>query len=77
MSFTLYPVTGRDFVGRKSLVSELTTELRSKNRMGYSLSGIRRVGKTSILKEVKLNLEKRKLVVIYISAWRILPKTVD
>jgi AAA+ ATPase superfamily predicted ATPase len=77
MSFTLYPVTGHDFVGRKSLVSELTTELRSKNRMGYSLSGIRRVGKTSILKEVKLSLERRKLVVIYISAWRILPKTVD
>jgi AAA+ ATPase superfamily predicted ATPase len=77
MSFTLYPVTGRDFVGRRSLVSELSSELCSKNRIGYSLSGIRRVGKTSILKEVKLDLERRKLVVIYISTWRILPKTVD
>lgn len=77
MSFTLYPVTGRDFVGRQELVSELTLELSSKNRIGYSLSGIRRVGKTSILKEVKLDLEQRKVVVIYISIWRILPKTVE
>jgi AAA+ ATPase superfamily predicted ATPase len=77
MAFTLYPVTGEDFVGRKPLLEELTNELSSKNKIGYSLSGIRRVGKTSILREVKLKLEEKGIPTIYLSSWRILPKTID
>ncbi len=77
MSFTLYPVSGKDFVGRKSLVEELTKELSSQNRIGFSISGVRRVGKTSILKEVKHKLEEKDIVTVYISSWQILPKTID
>jgi AAA+ ATPase superfamily predicted ATPase len=77
MTFTLYPVTGADFIGRKPLLEELINELSSKNKIGYSLSGIRRVGKTSILKEVKLKLEEKGIPTIYLSSWRILPKTID
>ena len=77
MSFTLYSVTGNDFIGREELVGELTRELSSKNKIGFSLSGIRRIGKTSILKEVESRLTKQRIPVIYISIWRILPTTVD
>jgi AAA+ ATPase superfamily predicted ATPase len=77
MSFTLYSATGEDFIGRKKLVEELTKELASKNKIGFSLSGIRRIGKTSILKKVEQRLEKQEIPVIYISIWKILPTTID
>jgi len=77
VSFTLYSVTGNDFIGREELVGELTRELSSKNKIGFSLSGIRRIGKTSILKEVESRLTKQRIPVIYISIWRILPTTID
>ena len=77
MSFTLYSATGDDFIGREKLVGELTKELSSKNKIGFSISGIRRIGKTSILKEVEQRLKKHGIPVIYISIWRILPTTVD
>lgn len=77
MSFTLYSATGDDFIGREKLVKELTKELSSKNKIGFSLSGVRRIGKTSILKEVKQRLEKQGTPVIYVSIWRILPSTID
>ncbi|HEX9845327.1 MAG TPA: ATP-binding protein [Candidatus Nitrosotenuis sp.] len=77
MSFSLYSVSGKDFIGRKEIIKELVGELASKNRIGFSLSGVRRIGKTSILKETKRVLEKKGVVVIYISAWSIVPPTVD
>lgn len=77
MSFTLYSATGDDFIGREKLVKELTRELSSKNKIGFSLSGVRRIGKTSILKEVEQRLKKQGIPVIYISIWRILPTTID
>ncbi|PIY88040.1 MAG: hypothetical protein COY74_10400, partial [Nitrosopumilales archaeon CG_4_10_14_0_8_um_filter_34_8] len=77
MSFSLYPVSGKDFIGRDEIIRELVKELASKNRIGFSLSGIRRIGKTSILKEAKRVLEKKGVTVIYISVWRIVPLTVD
>lgn len=77
MPFSLYSVSGRDFVGRRQIVRELVCELASKNKIGFSLSGIRRIGKTSILKEVKRILEGKGVVVIYISSWNIVPPTVD
>ena len=77
MSFSLYPVSGKDFIGRDEIIRELVKELASKNKIGFSLSGIRRIGKTSILKEAKRVLEKKDITVIYISVWRIVPLTVD
>ena len=78
MSFSLTPVSGDDFVGRKAIVSELLNGLSSKNKIGFSLSGIRRIGKTSILKEVGRRLiERWKVPAIYVSVWRVSPATVD
>ena len=76
-SFTLAAVKGKDFVGRNVIVNEMTSELSSKNKIGFSLYGIRRVGKTSILKEIGLKMEKKKIPVIYVSSWEILPETLD
>lgn len=78
MTFLLTPATGSGFIGRKELVSELVTELSSKNKIGFSLSGIRRIGKTSVLREVERQLtSKHGIPVIYLSTWRISPATVD
>ena len=77
MSFSLYSVSGKDFIGRDKIIDELVKELSSKNKIGYSLSGIRRIGKTSILKETQNQLEKKGIVVINVSIWRVVPSTVD
>jgi len=77
MSFSLYSVSGKDFIGREEIINELVKELSSKNKIGFSLSGIRRIGKTSILKETKRILENSGITVIYISVWSIVPSTVD
>lgn len=76
-SFRLSPVKGKDFVGRGTIVTEIVSELSSKNKIGFSLYGTRRVGKTSILKEIGLKLDKKKIPVIYVSSWEVLPETVD
>lgn len=77
MSFSLYSISGRDFIGREEIIDELVRELASKNKIGFSLSGVRRIGKTSILKEAKRILEKKGITVIYISVWGMVPSTVD
>lgn len=77
MAFTLTPALADDFVGRKEVTSELVEQLSSKNRIGFSLLGARRIGKTSILKEVERKLEDRKVPVVYISVWRVSPDTID
>ena len=56
MAFTLTPVSADDFIGRKKVTAELVNQLKSKNKIGFSLMGVRRVGKTSILKEVERRL---------------------
>ena len=77
MAFTLTPATAEDFVGREEITEELIKQLSSKNKIGFSLSGIRRVGKTSILKEVGRRLSNEKIPVVYISIWRVSPNTID
>ncbi len=78
MAFSLTPVSGEAFIGRKTVVSELVKALSSKGKIGFSLSGIRRIGKTSILKEVsRVLVEKWKTPAIYVSVWRVSPNTVD
>lgn len=81
MSFTLTPVSGPGFVGREELASELLTELLSENKIGFSISGSRRIGKTSLLKEVARRIsvsgKNKKTRVIYISVWKVSPNTID
>lgn len=78
LPFTLRPVVGKDFVGREKLVSEIVSQLSSDNKMGYSLHGIRRVGKTSVIKEAEMRLNRLNgPVFVYISVWRVAPSTVD
>jgi AAA+ ATPase superfamily predicted ATPase len=76
--FTLTPALDDDFVGRKDITTELVKQLASKNKIGYSLSGVRRIGKTSILKEVARRLSQNKEIrVVYVSVWRVSPNTID
>lgn len=78
MPFYLTPVTGNLLIDREEELKQVLPELsRSNSRIGFSLTGIRRVGKTSILYDVKEKLEKKGIVVIYISVWKTIPDTVD
>jgi len=71
MKFTLQPVKGDDFVNRNELLHEMVTELNDKTSTeGYALYGKRRIGKTSILKEVQRRLQQEgEIVVVYFSIW--------
>ncbi len=71
--FILTPATGRNFIGRSALISELTRELGDvRSHIGFCLYGRRRVGKTSILEEVAAQLSgKSRIVVVYLSLYDI------
>lgn len=71
MAFTLKPVRGRDFINRTKLLEEMVGELKdNRSTTGYALYGKRRIGKTSILKEVQRRLEQEEgVVVVYLSVW--------
>lgn len=71
MRFTLQPVKGKEFVNRTGLIEEMISDLEDrKSTVGYALYGKRRVGKTSILKEVERQLEKNnEIIVVYFSIW--------
>jgi AAA+ ATPase superfamily predicted ATPase len=73
IAFSLTPVAGKYFVGRKSLIDELVKELEQKNsHIGFCIYGRRRVGKTSVLMETKTILSKKKeLIVAYLSLYDI------
>ena len=77
--FTLKPVTGEDFVNRKSLIEEMIRELAdNKSTTGFALYGNRRVGKTSILREVQRRLGSLDdCICIYFSIWELVPSTVE
>lgn len=78
MSFYLTPVTGELLINREKELDQILSELVKKNsRIGFSLTGVRRIGKTSILKEVKKRLEREGIVVIYISVWNTTPDTLE
>ena len=69
MPFTLQPAVKNDFINREEILKEMLSTLQDENvRMGYALVGPRRIGKTSILKEVIRRLEqkrKSKIVPVY------------
>ncbi|MCK4736390.1 MAG: ATP-binding protein [Methanophagales archaeon] len=71
MRFTLQPVKGEGFIDREELLEGMLSELRNINSTtGYALYGKRRIGKTSILKEVQRRLsEEDKIVAVYFSVW--------
>lgn len=79
MVFTLQPAKGEDFVNRDALLGEMVSTLKDPNiRMGFALYGKRRVGKTSVFKELQRRLEGDKYVVIaYISVWDLVEDTLD
>ncbi|MEA2035398.1 MAG: hypothetical protein U9N40_07950 [Euryarchaeota archaeon] len=79
MSFTLKPVKGGDFVNRRKIINEMISEFKDKNSTsGFALYGTRRIGKTSILKEVQRRLlDEKDIVVVYFSVWDLIDFTLD
>lgn len=78
--FSLTPVTGNSFAGRKTFIVQLVEELADKkSHIGFCLYGRRRVGKTSALMEARFLLGKKKdIIVAYFSLYDIIdlsPKT--
>ncbi len=71
MHFTLQPVNGAGFINRTELLEEMVAELRdAESTIGYALYGKRRIGKTSVLKEVQKRLENEdRIVTVYLSVW--------
>jgi len=54
-------VSGEQFIGRKSEMRRLLSTLcGDKNNLAIAVYGIRRIGKTSILKQIKQNLEVQR-----------------
>jgi len=79
MRFTLQPVKGTGFINRAELLEEMVAELEeTESTIGYALYGKRRIGKTSVLKEVQKRLENEdKIVTIYLSVWDLIEGRVD
>ena len=79
MPFTLQPAVKNDFINREDILKEMLSTLQDENvRMGYALVGPRRIGKTSILKEVIRRLEQKKkntVVPVYFSIWDLVENT--
>lgn len=77
MGFTLQPATKEDFIDREDILEEMLHTLTDKKvRMGYALVGPRRIGKTSIFKEVSRRLNQRKdIVAVYFSLWNLIENT--
>jgi len=79
MPFTLQPAVKNDFINREDILKEMLSTLQDENvRMGYALVGPRRIGKTSILKEVIRRLEQKKksyIVPVYFSVWDLVENT--
>jgi len=71
--FTLKPVYGKQFVGRKEILDELLREISNpRSGIGFCLHGRRRVGKTSLLVEFEYEISKKKgIVVAYLSLYEL------
>lgn len=78
MAFTLQPATKNDFIDREGILNEMLSTLRDENtRIGFALVGPRRMGKTSILKEVARRLENEKNIApLYFSLWDLTENTI-
>ena len=69
--FTLRPVSGGMFIGREKILVTLLEELsRVDSSEGFCIYGRRRIGKTSLLKELERELRTYDRVVpVYYSFW--------
>jgi AAA+ ATPase superfamily predicted ATPase len=68
MPFTLQPAVKNDFINREDILKEMLSTLQDENvRMGYALVGPRRIGKTSILKEVIRGWNKKRKAKLFLS----------
>jgi len=78
MDFTLEPVTGKGFVNREEIVNDMVRELSDKeSNIGFAMYGSRRVGKSSIFKEVQRRLERENdIVTVYLNIWNLLDETI-
>ncbi|HII01707.1 TPA: hypothetical protein HA351_08695 [Methanosarcinaceae archaeon] len=79
MAFTLKPAKGEEFVNRDELLTEMLSGLTDPDSTeGYALYGKRRIGKTSILKEVQRRLEPEKgCIAVYFSVWDLIDNSVE
>lgn len=77
MGFTLRPATGADFVDRDELIREMVQGLSAEDgTIGFALYGRRRIGKTSILREVARRLDhETNIVPVYFSVWDLIEET--
>ncbi|MEW5955843.1 MAG: ATP-binding protein, partial [Candidatus Micrarchaeota archaeon] len=72
------PVTGKGFYGRREALGEIKHELVEKKRLGYAVYGPRRIGKTSLLKELERELRKSRVVqVVYLDVSGVHPFTAE
>lgn len=71
MNFVLEPVIGEGFVNREEILEDMMSELTNpESKIGFALYGIRRVGKSSVLKELHARIGKKEQIVpIYINLW--------
>ncbi|RKY60933.1 MAG: hypothetical protein DRP99_06995, partial [Candidatus Latescibacterota bacterium] len=71
MGFTLVPACREDFVDREELLSEMYADLSNPDStVGYAIFGRRRIGKTSVLRELQRRLQETERVVpVYFSVW--------
>jgi len=78
MAFTLRAAKGKNFVNRRELADEMVKTLSDKKQLiGYALYGQRRIGKSSLFKEVKRRLDARNdVVVVYYSQWKKIEGTI-
>lgn len=77
--FPLEPATGDSFVGREKLLEEMLIDLRDTTSwIGYAIYGTRRIGKTSVFKELERELKgEEKIVVIYLSLWNFVEPSLE
>jgi AAA+ ATPase superfamily predicted ATPase len=78
MAFTIQPAQGLEFVNRQQELNDILSTLKDLNSsLGFALYGKRRVGKTSLLKEIKRLLEKEgSIVPIYFCVWDLVEKNI-
>ncbi len=69
--FTLRPVSGELFIGREEILNNLVEELsRVDSAEGFCIHGRRRIGKTSLLRELERRLRGYdRIVPVYFSFW--------
>lgn len=66
------PVIGKSFYDREEILKELNKEIIKKGSLGFALYGLRRIGKSSILKEFAIRA-KNKAIPIFIDVTNIHP----